>query len=255
MRSSVSSFWVVRSIAVLALANIHAAETPGGRGARTISGSPAPQRSSRSSASRALLPDPALLDGAAQPADKQSENGMLGEFELPGDDDVRNGTVGGPEKASEQKSNDSSMPQNGGSPQGTRAEGPAGGGGLPGGPDIPPGEKGSAAGGGSSDQQAGQIPGGDPNGAAEGIQVAELQGDPQDGANPGGSSQKPPPVAIGDSAMQIQGIQNAPTVVGGQVAAKTQQMEKAVGGGAKGEWIQRQSWSRKRPRDAGGTLT
>jgi hypothetical protein len=181
------------------------------------------------------LPDPALLDGAAQPADKASENGMLGEFEIPGDEDVRNGLVGGPEKASPEAAQDPSLPQNGGSPQGTQSQ-QAGGGGLPGGPDLPQGQSGTAAGGGSADQKAGQIPGGgDPNATAQGVQVAELQGEAQPGGpNAGDTPQKPPPVAIGDSAMQIQGIQNAPSVVGSQVAGQTQQMEKAVGGGAKG---------------------
>jgi hypothetical protein len=180
------------------------------------------------------LPDPALLDGSAQKPDKQSEDGMLGEFELPGDENVRNGRVGGPEKADPASLEDPSLPQNGGSRQGTRMEGQPGGGGMPGGPESPQGQNGIAAGGGSSNQKAGQnAAAGDPNARPEGIQVAELQGEPG-GANPGDMPQKPPPVTIGDSAMQIQGIQNAPSVVGGQVPGQTQQMEKAIGGGSKG---------------------
>jgi hypothetical protein len=49
----------------------------------------------------------------------------------------------------------------------------------------------------------------------------------------GDQVQKPGAVAIGDPTMQIQGIQNAPTVVGGQVAGQTQQHEKAMGTGGK----------------------
>jgi len=194
---------------------------------------PPPAQKARSSTAKGPLPDPALLDGAAQQADKQSENGMLGEFELPGDESVRNGQVGGPEKASPQSAQNPNLPQNGGSPQGTEK---GGAGGAPGGPEMPAGQQaGAAAGGGSANQKVGPIPsGGDPNATAQGIQVAELQGEQQGGGAPGDSPQKPPPVAIGDSAMQIQGIQNAPSVVGGQVAGQTQQMEKAVGGSGKG---------------------
>lgn len=193
-----------------------------------------PQRA-RGTTARGPLPDPALLDGSAKEADKTSEHGMLGEFEIPGDEDVRNGQVGGPQNANPIAAQDSSLPQNGGSPQGTQSQ-QAGGGGSPGGPDAPAGQSGSAPGGGASDQAAGQIPGGgDPNATAQGIQVAELQGEAQPGdAGAAGMPQKPPPVAIGDSAMQIQGIQNAPAVVGSQVAGQTQQMETAIGGGAKG---------------------
>lgn len=217
------------ALLLLAAAEVFAAE-PTNRPPATPN--PAAAQKSRNSAAKGPLPDPALLDGAAQQADKQSENGMLGEFELPGDESVRNGQVGGPEKASPDATQNPNLPQNGGSAQGTPS-GAAGG--VAGGPEMPAGQKaGAAPGGGSANQKAGQIPGGgDPNATAQGIQVAELQGEAQGGA-PGDMPQKPPPVAIGDSAMQIQGIQNAPSVVGGQVAGQTQQMEKAVGGSGKG---------------------
>ena len=43
-----------------------------------------------------VLPDPILLDGSNQPAEKKSEYGMIGDFELPGDENAsRNGKVGG----------------------------------------------------------------------------------------------------------------------------------------------------------------
>lgn len=223
---SVVPFRSLVAAAAFLSASVFAAETP-----------PRPATSaqkSRASTAKGQLPDPALLDGATQQADKQSENGMLGEFELPGDENVRNGQVGGPEKASPQAEQNPNLPQNGGSAQGI-PQGMAGAAGAPGGPEMPAGKSGAAAGGESADQKVGAIPGGgDPNATAQGIQVAELQGEPQGGAGPADGPQKPPPVAIGDSAMQIQGIQNAPSVVGGQVAGKTQQMEKAVGGSGKG---------------------
>jgi hypothetical protein len=211
-----------------------AGATPAAKASAVKAPATNPARPRTGGAAKGPLPDPALLDGAAQQADKQSENGMLGEFELPGDENVRNGQVGGPQNASPQAAQDASVPQNGGSPQGTAQAASAGG--AAGGPEVPPGANGAAAGGGSADQKAGSIPGGgDPNAAAQGIQVAELQGEPQGGGGgPGDMPQKPPPVAIGDSAMQIQGVQNAPSVVGGQVAGQTQQMEKAVGGSGKG---------------------
>lgn len=217
--------------------SVYAAETPAPSrsGTAPAAKSPAtPTRARTGGSAKGPLPDPALLDGAAQQADKQSENGMLGEFELPGDENVRNGQVGGPQNANPQAAQDASLPQNGGSPQGTAQAASAGG--AAGGPEVPPGASGAAAGGGPADQKAGSIPGGgDPNATAQGMQVAELQGEPQGGGGgPGDMPQKPPPVAIGDSAMQIQGVQNAPSVVGGQVAGQTQQMEKAVGGSGKG---------------------
>src|SRR6187402_2942748 len=56
-----------------------------------------PQRTpaAKSGSSRGVLPDPALLDGASQPVEKKSEYGMIGDFELPGDENVRSGKVGG----------------------------------------------------------------------------------------------------------------------------------------------------------------
>ncbi len=235
MTSPVSRFRVNALLALAMPVLAFAADTPRGREGAANPATPATQRTTRSSTARGPLPDPLLLDGSAQKADKQSEDGMLGEFEIPGDENVRNGRIGGPENASPQATDDASLPQNGGSAQGTRTEGQPGGGGQPGGPENPQAQQGGAAGGGSADQKAGQIPGGgDPNAQAQGIQVAELQGQPQGGGGPADMAKKPPPMPIGDSAMQIQGVQNAPSVVGGQVPGQTQQMEKAIGGGGKG---------------------
>src|SRR5687768_7097873 len=49
-----------------------------------------------------LLPDPVLLDGSTQQPEKKSEYGMIGDFELPGDENVRNGKVGGPQNPGQQ---------------------------------------------------------------------------------------------------------------------------------------------------------
>lgn len=229
MKTPNFGYWAALSASLFVAATIYAADTAG----RSAAAGSA-QKGGRGTTAKGALPDPQLLDGSTQKADKQAENGMLGEFEIPGDEDVRNGRVGGPEKASPDSQNDPSLPQNGGSAMGTRMEGAPGG--LPprgaaGGPDgaqgnIPPGATAAAG---------GPIPGpSDPNAKPDGMQVGQLTGEAQGGA-PGDAPQKPPPVAIGDSAMQIQGIQNAPNVVGGQVpAGATQQMEKNIGGSGKG---------------------
>ncbi|MSU65545.1 MAG: hypothetical protein EXS38_05470 [Opitutus sp.] len=189
------------------------------------------------------MPDPALLDGSAQTADKIPENGMLGEFEMPGDENVRNGKVGGPQNPNQQAGEqNAAMPQGGGGgPQGAQSQQKAGGASAQ---QQAAAQKGGGTAGGPPDQAQAQTGGGtpisgpaDPNATAQGQQVAELQSDPsQQGgaAGVGGEPQKPGPVAIGDPAMQIKGIQNAPSVVGGQVAGQTQQMEKALGGSGKG---------------------
>src|SRR5689334_21401684 len=47
------------------------------------------------SPARGPIPDPTLLDGSGLPADQKGQEGMLGDFEIPGDPNVRNGRVGG----------------------------------------------------------------------------------------------------------------------------------------------------------------
>ncbi len=254
MITNSSRGWLgILAVTAVAVTSGIGAETPAakGRAGATAPGTPAAsaQRPARGSTAKGPLPDPALLDGSKQTADKIPENGMLGEFELPGDENVKNGKVGGgPQNPNQQAGEQSGgLPQmsGGGGPQSAQNQqkgGGAGGQQQPGGQQPPEGQQGGAAAGGPQDQA--QAAGGgapisgpaDPNATAQGIQVAELQGDPsQTGeAGAGGSPAKPGPVAIGDSAMQIKGVQNAPSVVGGQVAGQTQQMEKAVGGSGKG---------------------
>jgi hypothetical protein len=212
-------------------ANVHSAAVDTPKRSDGTKSTPAAQRpsTSKSGAGRGVLPDPALLDGSTATPEKKTEHGMIGEFELPGDENVRNGKVGGPQNQ---------PPGGGANPPGM----PQAGGG---GPQLPAGGKaGQQAGGGQPPpaQQNANGPGGDaasgagdPNAKAEGIQVAELGGEPS-GSQPAGGGEKPPPVAIGDKAMRIQTSANAPGVVGSQqqTAPNTQQHEKGTGSGGKG---------------------
>jgi hypothetical protein len=177
------------------------------------------------------LPDPALFDGSTLAPEKKSEYGMLGDFELPGDENAKGDKVGGQQQGG------------GGGGQPDPKAGQGGQGGMP--PlGIPPGAGGGQAQSGQQPPKNG-APGGpgggqnDPNAKAEGIQVAELKTDESAGPAGGGgesdpNSQKPKPVAIGDPTRQIKPAANAPGVVGAQTTAgQTQQMEKAVGGSGK----------------------
>jgi hypothetical protein len=204
--------------------------------------------SGRSSSAKGPLPDPALLDGSTQPVEKKSEQGMIGDFELPGDENVRDGKVGGPQNQN--------PGQRGGQQSGKMPVGlPQAGGGGPQGQEQQSGaqaQQGGAQSQQSGAQQAGgaqaggpQNPnaagnpvagGGDPGAQPQGVQVAELggEGSPQ-GAIAAG--EKPPPVAIGDSSMRIEQSATAAGVVGAQqqqVAGQTQQHEKGTGSGGKG---------------------
>ncbi|MDO8544671.1 MAG: hypothetical protein Q7S40_29875 [Opitutaceae bacterium] len=173
---------------------------------------------------KGTLPDPVLLDGSPHPAEKRSETGMIGDFELPGDENApRNGKVGQQGGGGQQQDQQEQQQQGGGGgPQTAQAQEQGGGGSQQaqqqqGGPQ------------GTGKQGAGQ---GDPNAKAEGIQVAELQGE---GGGPGNANtQKPGQVSIGDSAMQIKTVANAPSVVGAQQpSGQTQQHEKATGTGGR----------------------
>lgn len=183
--------------------------------------SPAAKSDPRRTTGKAVLPDPALLDGAQHPAEKRSEQGMIGDFELPGDENARNDRVAGQQGAPGAQPEQQQPPQ------------PGGGGGQPPNPAQPA----QAGGGQQPPQQAGgaQAAGqGTPIAAPEGMQVASLQG--EGGGNPGDvpGGQKPPQVSIGDSAMQIKTQPNAPSVVGAQQpAGQTQQHEKATGTGGR----------------------
>lgn len=212
---------VVATGAALAAEAAKAPAGPGG--SRTVTtGRAAP-------GARGLLPDPVLLDGSTHAAEKKSELGMIGDFELPGDENNRNGKVGGGsgQPASEQREGAGAMPpgKGGGASQDAqtaKAGGAAGAQENAGGQEAKAGDKtGGAA--------------GDPNAKAEGMRVAELTGDPSGGAGqPGGD--KPAPVAIGDKAMRIPQQTPNVAVVGAQQVSNqnTQVYEKATGTGGKG---------------------
>lgn len=187
-------------------------------------------------AAKGVLPDPALLDGSSHPAEKRPEYGMVGDFELPGDENAKNGRVGGPQNQP--------PPQPGqGGTQGQGQGGmlpmpPSGGAGQQAGVPPPPTiPQQSGAGGGPENPDAAgkQVAGGQQGGQPQGQQVAELQGQ-GGGPEQGQIGEKPPQVSIGDSAMQIQTVANAPSIVGQQQqpAGKTQQHEKTTGSGGKG---------------------
>lgn len=222
-------------IAALAAGTSYAADT-----SRSTSTQKSPaSSSSRTTSSRSTsgargpLPDPALLDGSKEQPEKKSEYGMIGDFELPGDENVRNGRVGGPQNPGQQPppGGGVALPQmGGGGPQADQSKQAAGAG--------KQGEQSEQGGGGPDNKDAAgkQVAGaGDPNAKPEGQQVAQLGG--EGGPQPqGGPGEKPPPVAIGDSAMRIQTSQAAAGVVGAQqqVQGNTQHHEKGTGSGGKG---------------------
>lgn len=217
-------------VIVLASSALWGAETP-----RPGSAASGQKSSPPRGAAKGVLPDPALLDGSAHPAEKRPEYGMVGDFELPGDENVRSNKAGGPP----------SPQQGGGGPQ-VSVPGaglpipsvPSGGGGVPGlsVPQLPDPLAKQGQGGGPENQNAAgqptqgeqQIP------QAQGAQVGQLSGE-GGGPEQGQIGEKPPEVSLGDSAMQIKTVANPGTVVGGaQPAGKTQQHEKTPGSGGKG---------------------
>ena len=187
------------------------------------------QKNAGRASARGPLPDPALLDGSTQLPEKKSEYGMLGEFEIPGDENSKSDKVGAQQPPPGMASGGGQAdPKGAQGPQGAMAQVGGAAGGQPQAGQEPP--KGGALGGPGGGQN-------DPNAKAEGIQVAELQTDESAGpaGEPDPNTRKPQPVAIGDSTRQIKPAANAPGVVGAQVpAGNTQQMEKATGGAAKG---------------------
>ena len=171
------------------------------------------------------LPDPELLDGSKQAADKRSEYGMIGDFELPGDENARTGKVGGPQNPNQGQGGQQQQQGGGGTmamPSGGSAGQQDGSQGAP-----PPGGQQQAQQGGSGQP----VDSADPNAQAQGQQVGQLTGDAQ-GQMPAGGENKPKQVAIGDSAMRIE-TQNVAGVVGTQPAGQTQQHEKGTGTGGK----------------------
>ena len=182
------------------------------------------------SSARGPLPDPALLDGSKAAAEKKGGFGMIGDFELPGEEDGRKEKAGGAGSAAP----DAQQGESSGS-------GPSGAGGETGQAGARGQGKTGAAGQGAAPEgkegPGGSPVAGDPNAKAEGMKVAQLGGDASGAAGSESGSQKPPQVAIGDAAMRIPQNQQAMSgVVGAQQAANqnTQVYEKGTGTGGKG---------------------
>ena len=191
-------------------APLPAAESAGG--AR-----PGPVRSTPGS--RAVLPDPALLDGSAHAPEKRSAIGMIGDFELPGDEQAKADKVGGaavpPDQAGAQAAD----------------QGTAGFPGKPGGSGRPDPTKAGGRGG-----KEAEVPAAGSGEQAQGIQVAELKGEAAAPAPDGKGPSRPTAMAIGDQAMRIPQQPRSPAVVGAQQVANvnTQDYEKGTGTGGKG---------------------
>jgi hypothetical protein len=182
------------------------------------------------SSARGPLPDPALLDGSKVAAEKKGDFGMIGDFELPGEEDGKKDKAGGAGSGGPENQ----QSESGGSGQpgaGGQAEQPGGAGTGKQGP------QGQGAGPEGKEGQGGASGAGDPNAKPEGMKVAQLGGDASGAVGALGGPQKPPQVAIGDSAMRIPQNQQAMSgVVGAQQAANqnTQVYEKGTGTGGKG---------------------
>lgn len=206
------------------------AEVPASTKKTAITPAPGARTPPPRSGARGPLPDPVLLDGSTHKPEKKSEYGMIGDFELPGDENAKNNNrVGGTQNPGQPGSagQPNALPQGGaagaqGQPQAGAAKSGA----------PPAGAAGQQNSAGSDKQIAG---GGDPNAKPEGVQVAELGGDTS-GQSPAGSGERPQPVAIGDSGMKIQTIPAAAGVVGSQqqIVGNTQHHEKGTGSGGKG---------------------
>ncbi len=209
---------------------------------------------------RMVLPDPALLDGAKLAPDKYPEYGMIGDFEMPGDDvtdPAQNQRVGvnNPNQTEPTAGGNAKMDPNqkggGGDASQPKADQAGGGGdaqsksGAAGGAEQAKSDKSgsgsSGSSGGGSNTAGGTKAGGkspgrnDPNAKAEGIQVGELKGSedsPQIDV-----TGVPIEIGVGDSAMAIKPVAAAAGVTGKESAGNTQQSSKTAGpalGGAGG---------------------
>ncbi len=153
---------------------------------------------------KTIIPDPDLLDGSTQEAEKHPLYGMLSEIEMGEKDGGKTGQI---------------SPESGEAGSGG-GKGKGGGGKNP--PPQPPEGQGKEA----------KVPEG-PEAPAEGVQVADLK--VPEGATSGGagkSSGKPRDLQIGDATLQIQTQgKNAPNIVGVE-SSSSQQYEKKVPSGA-----------------------
>lgn len=201
-------------------------------------------RDGRSAAARGPLPDPVLLDGSNQPAEKKSDYGMLGEFEIPGSDEKGDKTAAADQADQKQqqqgaggsKQQDNKSQKGGGSQSKSAQQSQGGGGASDKADDSQSGggageESADAAqsGGGSSSSKSGakssrgggsakSIAQNDPNASAQGAESSGLSSpDGGEAAAQGDAApSKPGEMKIGDATMQIktQTTGTAPNVVG-----------------------------------------
>jgi len=153
------------------------------------------------------LPDPALLDGSKEAAEKRPEYGMIGNFELPGQEEAKSDRVG---------STGEPLPTGGQSAAAAAASASASGSAT-----AAAAAQAAAAGGGGSQQIQAQ---GAADAVAEGTQAASLS-DPSGGAAASqsqGTVSKPGDVKIGDASLQIKTLPaaSATSVVGLEPQAK-----------------------------------
>jgi len=231
-------------------ADLLAADTPRDSAAKAAQAS-RPSAATRGTPAGKVLPDPTLLDGSNQPAEKKSEYGMIGDFELPGDENApRNGKVGG---GAGGKGGGNEEGQGGPSIKVTPPPLPGVGLPLPGQSGAGTGAGGlglplPAQGAGAGTQAAGlPNPGqggadganspaaGQQGGQPQGTQVGSLGGEGTPGQGGDGLGDRPKPVVIGDAAMRIPNPTAGAGASTGQVpaSANTQNYEKGTGTGGK----------------------
>ena len=219
---------------------------PAGAGGATRGGPPVAAQKNTAKSARATLPDPAILDGSAMAPEKKNEHGMLGEFELPGDENAKSGKVGG-QPPPPQGGGGGSPPPLAISVPLPGIPGMSGGGGVPslgsGSSILSDPTKTGTGGAGQADPSLGALPNGAAQSASGGESSSPAGGDVQGGAQgsvqggaPASGASKPQPVAIGDPSRQIKTGAPVPGVVGATTATgPVIATEKAgIGGGGKG---------------------
>ncbi len=181
------------------------------------------------------LPDPALLDGSAQQAEKRQDRGMLGQFDIPGDDksDSKDGTVG---PQSSPNGGGTAAPDDKNTQAGGAAASPAaqeqdknsqGGGG---GQTADAKKDGQSGGGGGGQQSASSSKTGGGGGDAQG--GAGSQGGADAGGPSGGK-----PASQGGAMGGPQGIQVGQLLGDGQGTAQGQQGAQTGGGSNKPQQV------------------
>jgi hypothetical protein len=202
---------------VLSAAVLPAQERESGRPAR-----------SSTTVSKGILPDPLLLDGSKEAAEKIPEHGMLGEFELPGSENAKSDKVGGAQPEEQAAGGGAQQKQKDGGGSGAQAAQAAqdaaqqGGGGS---------EQKEGSGQGGQDGKQGQSQQGTASTGAQGAEGAKAEGiqaaglsDPNGGAAAPQNQANTPPsnMKIGDAAMQIKTLPPgvASAVVGMEAQAK-----------------------------------